>query len=183
MEIWGQCSKAMKARVKMLSDYIARTKANDCSWLLQNIRAPLLSWTRRNMRACPLAMQDVKCSTAAKQGHNQTISMFKETLNGWAEAIRIHGGTVAERISSDGARDEDGNERTATRREEIAMEETLAMLMVQGADLFKYGTLIADILNQFVRGKDEYAKNMASAETLLELYLTPVKQETTLIQR
>lgn len=57
------------------------------------------------------------------------------------------------------------------------------MLMICGADPTKYGTLIADLSNQFVKGKDEYPKNMASAESLLELYETPVNQPTTSTQR
>ena len=44
------------------------------------------------------------------------------------------------------------------------------MLMIRGADPTKYGTLIADLSNQFVKGKDEYPKDMASAESLLEVY-------------
>jgi len=29
---------------------------------------------------------------------------------------------------------------------------------------------VADLVNQFVKGKEEYPKNMASAATMLELY-------------
>ena len=143
----------------------------------------LSSWTRRNTGSCPSSMQDVHCSTAAKD-ISQSVSKFKESLKGWAVSIRFHGGMVAERIGSVDVRDKDGNKRTTTEREEIATEETLTMLMVRGADPAKYGTLIADLSNQFVRGKGKYPKNMASAETLLELlYETPVNQETTPTQR
>jgi hypothetical protein len=55
----------------------------------------------------------------------------------------------------------------------------LAMLMIRGADPTKYGSLIAeDLSNQFVKNKDEYPKNMADAETMLELYKPPINQPT-----
>jgi len=44
------------------------------------------------------------------------------------------------------------------------------MLMICGAAPTKYGTLVADLLNQFVKVKDEYLKNMASVAIMLELY-------------
>ena len=50
------------------------------------------------------------------------------------------------------------------------------MLMIRGAYLTKYGTLVADLANQFVKGKDKYLKNMASAATMLELYESPFNQ-------
>ncbi len=49
-----------------------------------------------------MSLLDARCELLnCCQGHNnQTISKFKETLKGWADAIRFHGGTVAERIGS-----------------------------------------------------------------------------------
>ena len=53
------------------------------------------------------------------------------------------------------------------------------MLMIRGADPTKYfGTLIADLTNQFVKGKDKYPKDMASAESMLELH-EPLMNEPT----
>jgi hypothetical protein len=37
--IWGQCSEAMKAKIKSLDGYDASTEADDCKWLLSNIKA------------------------------------------------------------------------------------------------------------------------------------------------
>ena len=180
--IWGQCSEAMKARVKTLAEYQDRAESNDCFWLLQKIRAVTMELDEKKHGI--MSLLDARCELLnCKQGHNQAVSKFKETLKGWADAIRFHGGTVAERIGTVGTHDEAGKERTAAQREEIATEETLAMLMIRGADPTKYGTLIADLSNQFVKGKDEYPKNMATAETLLELYETPVNQSSATTSR
>ena len=87
-----------------------------------------------------------------------------------------HGGSVAEKINSVPPQDASRNERTLAQREEIATEKTLAILMIRGTDPTKNGTLIADLSNQFVKGKDEYPEDMASAATMLELYEPPVNQ-------
>ena len=50
--------------------------------------------------------------------------------------------------------------------------------MIRGADPTKYGTLILDLSNQFVKGKDEYPRDMSSAATMLELYEAPINQAT-----
>ena len=180
--IWGQCSEAMKARIKTLGDYQARAEANDCFWLLQMIRAVTMELDEKKHGI--MSLLDARCELLnCRQGHNQAVSKYKETLKGWADAIRFHGGSVAERIGSVPAQDATGAERTAAQREEIATEETLAMLMIRGSDPTKYGTLIADLSNQFVKGKDEYPKDMASAESLLELYEPPVNQPTAMAHR
>lgn len=43
------------------------------------------------------------------------------------------------------------------------------LMILRGADPTKYGTLIAELSNQFIRGKDKYPMGMASAESLLKL--------------
>jgi hypothetical protein len=32
--VWGQCSEAMKAKIKSIQDYDEKTAACDCAWLL-----------------------------------------------------------------------------------------------------------------------------------------------------
>jgi hypothetical protein len=91
--IWGQCSKAMIARVKTLCarvktlcDYQDRVEANDCFWLLQKIRAHTMELNKKkhgNMSLLNVGCKLLNC----RQRHNQAISKFKETLKGWANAI------------------------------------------------------------------------------------------------
>ncbi len=78
-----------------------------------------------------MSLLDARCELLnCRQGYRQTVSKVKQTLKGWADESKLHGGMVAERIGSVGAHNKDGNERTATQREEIATEDTLAMLVV-----------------------------------------------------
>ena len=91
----------------------------------------------------------------------QSVSVYKGTLKGWEDAIHFHGGTVAERVNAVPATDGDGMACTAAQQEEIAREETLAMLMIRhGANTTRYGTLIVELSNQFaMHGQGQLSKN------------------------
>jgi hypothetical protein len=43
----GQCSKAMKAKLKSLSDFETRSKKNDCHWLLKDILSITLQFNQK----------------------------------------------------------------------------------------------------------------------------------------
>ena len=52
--IWGQCSEAMKARIKTLGNYQTKAEANDCFWLLQKINVSLCDLlVSMNSFVCP----------------------------------------------------------------------------------------------------------------------------------
>ena len=44
---WGQCSEAMRAKVKSLSHYKEKTELTDCVWLLQQINAVTLQFDEK----------------------------------------------------------------------------------------------------------------------------------------
>ena len=175
--IWGQCSETMKARLKVMTNWRERTEANDCFWLLQQIKAVTLQFDEK--RHGIMSLLDARSSLLnCKQQQGQPVNVYKETLKGWADAIQqFHGGSVAERLNTVPATDDNGATRTDAQREEIAHEETLAMLMIRGADPTRYGTLIVELLNQFAMGKDEYPKTMTDAASLLTTYETPTNQQ------
>ena len=45
--IWGQCSEAMKAKVKSHNDYKAKAADNDCFWFLRQIKAVTLQFDEK----------------------------------------------------------------------------------------------------------------------------------------
>jgi hypothetical protein len=147
---WGQCSKAMQARLKTLDGYQSHSDNNDCLWLLESIRAVTLELDEKKHGV--LSLLDARFNMlSCRQGTNQTVSNYREAIKGWADAIMFHGGSVAERVGTVPLFDDNHVERTLAEGEMIATEETLAMLMIRGADPTKYGTLIADLSNQFVK--------------------------------
>jgi hypothetical protein len=67
----------------------------------------------------------------------------------------------------------DGTRRSQSERHTIARDRTLAAGLLFGADPTRYGTLIVDLKNQYLRGKDEYPTDMHAAYSLLLNYVTP----------
>ena len=79
--IWGQCSEAMKAKVKACKDYDARTKECDCFWLLKQIKAVTLQFNEK--RNCFISLLDAKTNFYnCKQHRNQTCDSYREELKG-----------------------------------------------------------------------------------------------------
>jgi hypothetical protein len=45
--VWGQCSEAMKAKLKSLTEYQDKVNENDCMWLLKQIKAITLQFDKK----------------------------------------------------------------------------------------------------------------------------------------
>jgi hypothetical protein len=160
--IWGQCSEAMQARVKSLAHYKTKTTENNCYWLLKQIKAVTLQSDEK--RNGFISLLDARTSfLTCKQLQGQSADDCLETLRGWADTIEYHGGTVAEKHELVPEKDDDGNTRTADERKAIARDRTLAIAHIRGADPTRYGTLTADLSNQYASGKDEYPIDISAA--------------------
>jgi hypothetical protein len=102
-----------------------------------------------------------------------------EVLRGWAETIEYHGGIVAENFTLiDVGTKADGTTMNIADRKEIARDRTLAIMYITRADPTRYGTLIADLSNNYAMGKDEYPKDLSAAYSLLVNYKTPTNART-----
>jgi hypothetical protein len=170
--VWGQCSDAMKAKIKSLTDYKEKTEANDCFWLLKKIKAVTLQFDEK--RNVFISLLDARTSLLnCRQQQGQSASDYLETLRGWADTIEYHGGTVAENFTLIAEKDDSGKARTDEERKALARDRTLAIMFIRRADPTRYGTLIAELSNQYAMGKDEYPKDVSSAYSLLVNYKTP----------
>ena len=45
---WGQCSNAMKAKIKSINEYKTKSSENNCAWLLQQVRAVTLQFDSKH---------------------------------------------------------------------------------------------------------------------------------------
>jgi len=65
----------------------------------------------------------------------------------------------------------------ATKRLKIARDRTLALAFLKRADRCHFGTLWADLENQFSRGNDQYPTNLTAAYSLLVNFKPPKRDE------
>ena len=181
--IWGQCSEAMKARVKSLPEYDERTACDDCEWLLRNINAITMQFDSRHNGY--IAMLDATAGFLNfRQQQHQSVSNYLETLKSHVDTIEYHGGTVVLNPALAPESDGLGNKLSSTERTKIARDATLAAALIRGADKSRFGTLITALSNQFSNGKDEYPTDLTSAYGLLVSNRTPtnVQRPTRLTQ-
>ena len=108
--ILGQCSESMMDKLKSLTDFKAKTKDNNCLWLLQHIRSTTLQFDEKRNGFISI-MNAHRSFLLCKQHPGQTPSSYLEDLRGWTVTITHHGGTIAPNYKLIAAEDDKGNER------------------------------------------------------------------------
>ena len=171
--IWGQCSEAMKAKVKASKVYQEKTEANDCYWLLKQIKAATLQFDEKHN--CFILLMDAKMSFyTCKQKRSQTCDSYREELKGWVGTIKYHGGSIGESFELVPAADAEGNSLKVAERTTIARDRTLAIAYIREAATSRYGSSIKELAIRYARGKDEYPSDLNDAYSALVDYATPV---------
>jgi hypothetical protein len=171
--VWGQCSEAMKAKVKSLDGYETSAMDDDCEWLLKNIKAVTMQFDAKHNGF--VSMLDATAGFVnCRQQQGQTPDSYLEALKSHADTIEYHGGMLALNPNLVPERKADGTTYSAAERAQIARDCTLGAAYIRGADPTRYGTLIADLSNQFSKGKDEYPKDLTSAYSLIVNYRAPI---------
>ena len=169
---WGQCSEAMKARVKTHNGNDAMALTNDCIWLLKQIRSVTLQF--HDNKDSFMSLLDAQFGfLSCKQKPNESADENAENLIGWSDTIETHGVSVAVNFKLIAETADDGSVRSDKTRQEMARERTIATCLIRNADPSRYGTLITDLANQYAGQKDNYPKDITSAKSLLVMYKTP----------
>ena len=170
--IWGQCSEAMRAKIKAHKGYEERTEDNDCFWLLKQVKAVTLQFDQK--RNCFISLMNAKASFYnCKQQEGQTADSYREEMKGWVDTIEYHGGCIAESYELVPEFDDNGAARSIPERKSIACDRTLGIAYIRGADTTRYGTLIREMANRYARGKDEYPVDLDDAYSAIVNYATP----------
>lgn len=172
---WGQCSEAMRAKIKSHAKYTETTERNDCYWLLKQIKSVTLQFDETKYGF--VSIMDARANFLnCRQGQGQTAADFIEQLRSWADAIEYHGGSVAESHELIAEMADDGTARTVEERMRMARDRTLGAAVIRGMDHTRYGTLGAELANQYTMGKDDYPEDMTSAYSMLVNYRTPANR-------
>lgn len=75
--IWGQCSEAMKAKIKSHDDYKSKSDAYNCLWMLKHIKAVTLQFDKKQNDF--ISLLDARTSfLTCKQGPNQSADDYLE---------------------------------------------------------------------------------------------------------
>ena len=175
--IWGQCSEAMKAKLSSLDDFEAKSHESDCVWILKEIKG--ITYRFEGQRYIYLSLDDASTSYYAyTQGAKDSISSYLEHFRSLVEVLEHYGGAIGEDPGLlDATAAVSSNTEDTTERLKIARDRTLALAFLKQADRRRFGTLWADIENQFSRGNDQYPINLTAAYSLLVNFKPPKREE------
>jgi len=157
--IWGQCSEAMKAKLTSLNDFETKNHKSDCIWILKEIKG--ITYRFEGQRYIYLSLDNARTSYYAyTQGAKDSISSYLEHFRSLVEVLEHYGGAIGEDpglLDATAAVSTDADD--ATKRLKIAHDRSLALAFLKRADCCCFGTLWADLENQFSRGNDQYPTN------------------------
>lgn len=171
--IWGQCSEAMKAKLKSIDGYEQSMSDDDCEWMLKNIKAITMQFDAKHNGY--ISMLDATAGFLnCRQQQGQTADSYLEALKGHADTIEYHGGILVLNQNLVPTMKDDGiTPYTDDERKKIGRDCTLGAAFIRGADPTRYGALIADLANQYNKGKDEYPKDITAAYSMIVNYRAP----------
>jgi hypothetical protein len=106
-----------------------------------------------------------------RQQQGQTADSYLEALKSHADTIKYHGGTlVPEPKIGACTRMPSGLAYTDEEKRKIGRDRTLGAAFIRGTDPYtRYGALVADLANQYNKGKDEYPTDITSAYSMIAL--------------
>ena len=143
----------MKAKVKATRGYNKKSAANDCYWVLKQIKSVTHQFDEK--RNGYIALLDATANYVnLRQSQTQSVVENVDALRGFVDTIEYHGGSVVAIYELVPLITEDRTMRSVAERFEITRDKTLACALVRGAaDTDRFGTLIAHLGNQFANGK------------------------------
>jgi hypothetical protein len=177
---WGQCSDAMKAKIKTSDKYEEGRNDSNVSWLLKEIRGVTFGF--ENQRTLPLSLQLAQQDFYSfKQGSEMSMPMFYQTFKSKVAVLEHYsvGNTFGQdTLLRQAVRNATPSTPTSTKISDDlvakqARGQALAQSFLCAADKHRYGPLRVELENQFARGNNQYPTDLANAYSLLVGYPTP----------
>lgn len=148
----GQCSKAMKAKLRSLASYEEKTREDNCNWLMKSIMAITMQFDEKHDRYISM-LDAIGGFVNCRQQRDQTVTSYIEALRSFTDTIEYHGGSillnpdlVPERVSN-------GRVLSEAERKQIGRDCTFAAAAIRGSDRTRFGSLQTSLKNQFSNGE------------------------------
>lgn len=168
--IWGQCSDSMKTKLKALDEYVIESKRDNCVWLLSQIKNTMHQFDIKQHVWSSLFFART-AYLQCKQGPEQSDYDYLEVFRANVEVLEYYKANISESI--DLLEGDDYANMSTAEKIKAARERTLATAFLNNADPVRYGTLLADLNNQYSRGNDQFPRDLTTAYSLLVNFRPP----------
>jgi len=177
--VLGQCSPTVIDRAKASPQWSLISNSDDLIGLLRLIRTSMYTGaTSKNSMHSLIEARNKFYSF--RQSSRMTNADYLRMFKGLVDAVEHLNGdlgtdhaVITERTLSSGGDPDDNNDWSIMK--ETIREEYLAMHFFLHADVKRYGSLVANVQNDFVTGHDKYPKDMSKAYDMLVNYVSPTK--------
>ena len=164
--MWGQCSEALRMKVKSSSDYATKSSDCDCEWLIKTVRGVMLrfDWQRKIHRSISDAHDAYH---AYRPAQDASMATFLEEFTALVDTIEHYDGCIGHDTA---LLDYETTATTLEAKKKGARDKLLAMDFLKKAPKARYGSLLTELDNLFSRGADQYPKDLVEAHALLVNY-------------
>jgi hypothetical protein len=189
--IWGQCSEGLRSKLKSNSSYNGTSADANSLALLKEIRSEMTGFKKRNY--LPHSVHStMREFYNLSQGKHRTNQEYYDEFNKLVAAVDECGTMVARHpaiydevlgeiaFDGDSATADEISEAKSTSRERY-----LAVAFLLGADRIRYGIMIEEIENEYLRNRDKSSKVGSYPLTVADAYeyLENYKRNSKYVQR
>ena len=168
---WGQCSDAMRAKLKAHPEFESKHSTCDCVWLLKEIKGIMMRF--EGQRYIFLSLDDAHTTYQTfKQGENMDVSTYLKEFQNIVDILEHYGGAVG---YDPGLIEAVGGSGSVATKAKKARGKALALAFLKRADRTRYGSLWTDLENQYTRGNDQYPDDLTEAYNMLVSYKADAK--------
>jgi hypothetical protein len=160
-----------------LDDFETKSHKSDCVWILREIKG--ITYRFEGQRYIYLSLNNARTSYYAyTQGAEDSISSYLQHFRSLVEVLEHYGGAIGKDpglLDATAAVSADADD--ATKRLKTARDRSLALAFLKRAHRGRFGTLWADLENQFSGGNDQYPTDLTAAYSLLLNFKPPKRDE------
>jgi hypothetical protein len=174
--IWGQCSKTLGSKLKGDADYNTTSADADSLSLLKAVRAEMTGFKKRNYLSHSVHSIISKFYNIA-QGKRSNQEFYDE-FNNLVAAVGECGArlgkhqTIYREVISEIAQDDTNPkpEEKTKAHSSLSREQYLAVAFLLGANQNRYGLLLEEIENEYLRNREESSKVRSYPLTVADAY-------------
>ena len=176
--VLGQCSPALTAELKGHKEFKEKKSERDLIWLLTKLKL-LTSGLSKNTNLYAGMFKLLKAFYTVKQKDEESLEDYHKRFEALASTIKASDGKIANHpclINHENQGDRVTEVKDASGTvvssdvEEIVESSFLAVAFLFGANQGRYGSLLNDLSNATLVGRDDYPLEVASAYDLLSRY-------------
>jgi hypothetical protein len=174
--VWGQCTEMMKQKVEAMDEYAEHAKEKDGIELLKMVRSLCFSYQSQKHVAHSLVESLYRFATL-RQGKDMHVQTYYKRFKNTIEVVEASGGSIGHhpRVCDYILDEKDQtfvslNDAEKRELKKETCEQFLATAFMLGADRARYGNLIAETQNEFLKGVDNYPSTLVAAYNLLVNY-------------